>query len=386
MPKTKTTKAKAKAPRPYPKPRSRVSKVVSAPVATSRTVSSRTPVFERRQNSVIIRHSEFFAPVGTPGGTAGQFWVTTYAINPGNTAVFPWLSTQAFAWERYRFKKLQIRYVPRVPTSQAGSLILSPDYDADDDAPTNELVACSYADAVSAMPWSEVVLRLNSEAMLGGMKSKYIRVGALKEGNDIKMYDALNLFVCRDSANSTPVVWGKLWIEYEVELITPHTIPIPLTSTYSGLSASALSPTHPVPVQQNATMVLTATVDKAGPISVKDNGDYDELAASGWVVEGLQAGARYLVQMLGKATGAVPATYSFSDPIMTGATLVKSLTGSHTYTAQTAGRVMTANDLIVQATDTIMTLKTAWSSAASYVSGAQLIVSPIISDAAFTLL
>lgn len=364
-------------------PKRTIGKKQTAPAAISRPTKTRNPVFLRRDNSVIIRHCEYFEPVGTPGGVAGQFWVDSFAINPGNTSVFPWLSTQAFAWERYRFRRLQFRYVPRVATSQSGTLVLAPDYDADDDVPPNELVACSYADAVTCAPWQEVTLECNNEAMLGGMKTKYVKVGALKKNNDVKMYDAMNLFVCRDSANSTAVVWGKLWVEYEVEFLTPHTIPTPLTSTYFGLNSDGLIPAYPVPPETVA--IYGANIEKAGPLPLTDDGTVVGNGAKGWKLDGLLPGARYLIQALARSAGVTPWVYTSAPPTLeSGLTLVADLVGTITHTMTGADKRMLMNDLVVLATERTGILKTNWSTSGSSVLDAvQLIVSPIVSDPAF---
>lgn len=385
MPKTAKSKKRAKARAPYPKPAKTLSNKQSAPAAISRSTTTRVPSVTRRDNSVVIKHTEFFETVGTPG-PGGPFWVDSFAINPGNPSVFPWLATQAFAWERYRFRKLLFRYIPRVGTGQGGTLVLSPDYDADDDPPPNELVACSYADAVSCVPWQEVVLRCNPEAMLGGMRSKYVRVGALKKNNDIKMYDSLNLFVGRDTANATPVTWGKLWVEYEVELITPHTIPVPMTSTYVGINAAGLVPSHPVAPE--TTSVSGSIIDKAGPISVTDNGAVSGTGANGWEISGLVPGARYLVQAIARTAGASPWVYNTSAfTLDSGLQLVSDLIGSYTHTMSGADKRMLMNDSILQATESVGRLRTNWGTpGSSLLDGAQLIISPIVSDPAFAAL
>jgi hypothetical protein len=219
--------------------------------------------------------------------------------------------------------------------------------------------------------------------MLGGMRSKYVRVGALKKNNDIKMYDSMNLFVCRDSANATAVTWGKIWVEYEIELITPHTIPTPLTSTYVGINSVGLTPTYPVAPE--TTSVTGSAIEKAGPISVTDNGAVVGTGANGWEIAGLVPGARYLVQALARTAGATPWQYTTSAfTLDSGLQLVADLIGTYTHTMTGAGKRMLMNDSILQATESVGRLRTNWSTpGSSLLDGAQLIISPIVSDAAF---
>jgi hypothetical protein len=219
--------------------------------------------------------------------------------------------------------------------------------------------------------------------MLGGMKTKYVRVGELKKNNDIKMYDACNLFVCRDSANSTAVTWGKLWVEYEIELITPHTIPTPLTSTYVGIGVAGFEPNYPVAPENSS--IVGNVIDKAGPLSITDNGDLYSTGASGWKISGLIPGARYILQVLCKTGGPSPWENNMLTPILdAGLTLIKDFLGSHYYTATAAGKRFQAHNVIVQATEATALLRAAITG--SLLQSAQLLISPIVSDTAFTQL
>jgi hypothetical protein len=143
----------------------------------------------------------------------------TLALNPGLAATFPWLSSQAQAWEEYRFNKLKFCYYTRTGSSTPGSVQLVPDYDAADAAPATEQIASSFQDVVEDAPWKNLECQLASQAMFPMGPRKFIRSGALAANLDIKTYDAGQLFIC--TTDGTAVNWGKLWVEYDVELSVP---------------------------------------------------------------------------------------------------------------------------------------------------------------------
>lgn len=195
-----------------------------APVSSSRGVRGNAPRFVSRSNSgVRIVHREFIANISS----SQNFTVAaTFALNPGIAATFPWLSTQASCWEQYKFHNLKFCYYTRSPTSAGGSVLLVPDYDASDAAPFTEQIATSYADIVEEVPWTTTFCcKLSAKAMLGLAPRKYIRTNTLAANLDIKTYDSGNLFICTTDGTSSVINWGKIWVEYDVELFIPQLPP-----------------------------------------------------------------------------------------------------------------------------------------------------------------
>lgn len=370
MPKTKAAPKKAMK-KPYPKktpqPRTRF---VNAPSAQSCMITTQRPQVSRGVNKIVVKHREYFATVS---GTSVAFEAVKFQVNPGNAGMFPWLATQAAGWERYRFRHLNIEYVPRCSTTQNGTVILAPDYDAADETPANESIACSYADAVSGAPWSPVLCKLSAESLGGGMTSKFVRFGALAANLDVKMYDAASLFLCKDSTGAA--TWGKLWVEYEVELITPHTLPTPWTSTWVGK--------FPTPISGSQIFignVTNAVIDSAGPISL-----YNALTPANsdrLTIEGLIPGMQYLAQLLVTATGAgtVASTY-FTNTY--GLLEKNQILTNWTTTFGAAGKKSAVLESVFQALDTTATIGASLTS--TVLGGVQLIMSPIKTDSAWTI-
>jgi len=193
----------------------------SASVAYSRGFSQANPIVERvaGSDSVRIRKRELVASIATPSSGASAFSVaSTLALNPGLPGSFPWLSTQAGGWEQYKFNRLRFDYYTRTATTTVGSVMLVPDYDASDSAPTSESQAMDYKDAKEEAPWVvEFCCDLTPSALHPGGVPKYIRQGAVAN-TDIKTYDAGTMYVCTVDAASVSANWGKLFVEYDVVL------------------------------------------------------------------------------------------------------------------------------------------------------------------------
>jgi len=197
-------------------PRKQTQKSVSAAYATGQS-TGKAQVYRNSVDSCRIVHREL---VGSIIGSAAFTVASTLAINPGLSASFPWLSTQAQGWEKYRFNSLKLCYYTRTGSNIPGSVILSPDYDAAEAAPVNEAVACASYGTEEDAPWKDISL-VHDPGMLATLR--YVRTGALAANLDIKTYDVGNDFVC--TIDGTAVAWGKLWFEYDITLFDPQLPP-----------------------------------------------------------------------------------------------------------------------------------------------------------------
>jgi hypothetical protein len=197
-------------------------------------------IFRNSVDSCRIVHRELIASVtGTAAFTVAQ----TFALNPGIAATFPWLSNEAAGWERYRFNRLRFCYYTRTGSATPGSFMMAPDYDASDAAPVSEQIASAYEDTEEDAPWKDICCELPARELMGDMKEKYLRFGALAANQDIKMYDAGNLHAC--TVDGTTAAWGKLWVEYDVTLLTPQVPSGGFQATGVLLGATSLAAATP---------------------------------------------------------------------------------------------------------------------------------------------
>jgi hypothetical protein len=148
------------------------------------------------------------------------FSVQSIPINPGQAGTFPWLSKVAQNFESYRFKKLKIVYETEAPSSLGGTLVLALDYDASDPVPATKQQMLAYRGSVRSAPWTECCHSSIGED-LHKQKSYFVRPGSQPVNTDVKMYDVANLFVATQGVTTGSAVCGELYVEYDVELMTP---------------------------------------------------------------------------------------------------------------------------------------------------------------------
>jgi hypothetical protein len=201
-----------------------------APVAMSTRMTSSTPKFQRSQNgNTIINHRELLANVI---GNA-SFITSLFPMQPGIPGSFPWLSNIAINFEKYKFRKLQAHYLTRCSTATAGSVSLAFDYDASDGTPPSESLMANYSGMQEASPWYDIICKSNNLIN----RECFVRSGFIAN-TDIKLYDCANLILGTVDFSTSNVPAGKLWIEYEIELINPQSTS--LLSNYNQYSFNSV--------------------------------------------------------------------------------------------------------------------------------------------------
>jgi hypothetical protein len=232
---------------------------VAAAYATAQR-TGQAQIFRNGVDSCRIIHRELVASIiGSAAFTVAQ----ALALNPGLAASFPWLSNEAAGWEKYKFNSLKFEYFTRTGSNVPGSMMLAPDYDASDAAPLSEVAASAYEDCEEDAPWKDICCLLKASELMGDMKERFVRTGTLAANQDIKTYDCGTLFAC--TVDGTAVNWGKLWVEYDVTLITPHVPPGGFqaagTLQAGGGSIAAATPFGSVPVATGSVQIAGAATN-----------------------------------------------------------------------------------------------------------------------------
>jgi len=156
-------------------------------------------------------------------GSTGFTIQSTLALNPGLAATFPRLSIEAALWQQYRFVRLVFYWVPFAPTSIAGDMMLSPNYDASQPAPMTETQASDNYGTTVANVFMPFSCELDPDAMMGAGPRRWVRTGNL--AGDIKTFDVGKLFVVSNNESGASAV-GKLYVEYDVEFFGPQNSPV----------------------------------------------------------------------------------------------------------------------------------------------------------------
>ncbi len=175
--------------------------------------------------SCVITENEFIGAITSgASGPPTTFNNQSFAINPGQATLFPWLALQAKQWEFYEFLKLVFYYKREVSefatAGTTGKVIMQVDYDASDSPPTTKQQMEDTQPHVDCMPCQDMTLVVNHKGMHPAGK-KYVRPGGLPGASDIKTYDAGILNVATQAIASSAAELGELRVAYTVRFSSP---------------------------------------------------------------------------------------------------------------------------------------------------------------------
>lgn len=232
-----------------------------APVAMAQGVTTQQPRFVKYApsgRSCRIIHRELF--MNATMNTA--YTVSSTAINPGLSNMFPWLAYTAQNWEFYKFHSLRFDYINRTSTSTVGAVMMGFDYDATDIAPSTEQLFMAIRGATEHAAWENCSCVADMNIAFGGNPRKYVRTTTVPTGRDQTTYDIGNfLFATTDGASQA--VTGKIYVSYDVEFFEPQPPP-----TGQGASGSITQGTGNVGVAN----IFGNTPVIVGPFTATTNG------------------------------------------------------------------------------------------------------------------
>lgn len=184
-----------------------------APRALAYKNVSAKPVFRSLGigGNITIKHEEFVANI--IGSTA--FSCRTFALNPGLRSTFPWLAKTAGGFERYKVKRLHLKFTPILGSDSPGRVWLAGRHDSAEAAPVLKTQLTTLPNTVAQQIWTES--RWSGSKM---EKMHYVRSG-VQANTDVKTYDCGVLYVGTDFCASDTAVIGELSVEYEIELYNP---------------------------------------------------------------------------------------------------------------------------------------------------------------------
>jgi len=231
------------------------------------------PQIKSSRDMCNIKHREF---IGNVVGSEDFLVGKSLSVNPGLATTFPWLSVMAQAWEEYRFKHLKFCYYTRTGSNTTGSVIMAPDYDASDAAPSNEQIMSSYDECVEDAPWKDNCCALKPQLLSGAIKRHFVRTSALASNQDIKLYDCCNFYIATVDGTDA-AAWGKLWVEYDVDFYVPQLPPAGANTLAGGLitaggTLSGANPLGTVPILDPQSVGIT--IDGTSTVSFLTTGEY----------------------------------------------------------------------------------------------------------------
>lgn len=192
----------------------------NAPVAVGLQRKRRGYTMRSQGNGVRVTATDFLTNItllsAAPGFYDGTL-LLRWAYGPSS----PLLQGSRFAslaqlWEKYNLLRLVIHYEPAVATSVNGQIVFAWDNDPADVPPQSDLVRSlySYQSNCSTSVWEPMSMPIKLDPTTKNLFTTL--------GTDVRLYSPGQLIVAGVANVPTEgITLGSVWIEYEVELISP---------------------------------------------------------------------------------------------------------------------------------------------------------------------
>lgn len=174
-------------------------------------------------NRTIVRHREF---IGNIQGSTG-FEINTWNVNPGDESTFPWLSTLAQNYEKYRPIGIVFEFKSTSATALAstntalGTVMMAPRYNAiATSVPQSKMEMLQIENCVSVCPAESAMCGVECARNYNPLGVLYNRNGSTNVGSNEQMFDFCDFYLATDGMQAQAVI-GELWVSYEIELLTP---------------------------------------------------------------------------------------------------------------------------------------------------------------------
>lgn len=186
------------------------------------------PQFVTNKHATCIKHREYVGDVIVPV-TPAVFTNSTYALNPGNGSLFPWLSSIATNFQQYKLKGCVFEYKTMssdyASAGPLGTVVLATNYNSNE-APFATKIAMENSEfAVSSKPSMSVIHPIEcdpSEQVADILYVRDVSAESASAVSDRRLYDWGNFQIATQGLPGvTGNVMGELWVSYDIELYKP---------------------------------------------------------------------------------------------------------------------------------------------------------------------
>lgn len=232
-----------------------------AGVSNNVQVTRSQPKYIYSQGSVRIIHKELVCNIVNSAGIQSTIATTNgtsvYQVNAGSGNAFPWLSQIAANYDRYRFKRLRLVYIPLCPTTEAGRVTLCYDVDSTDPIPLDRQSISNYHCSSEGAPWATQYLDCKLSDNSKWYYTDASGINTLSTSPLNANLDQGQFFAVTYSGSSSNSV-GEIYALYDVELTDPQPSGASMFQTFGNAASvsSALPSNAPVFSGNNTATAL----------------------------------------------------------------------------------------------------------------------------------
>lgn len=217
------------------------------------------PSMHQSSEGVVIRHREYIGPIYGAQNFTVQ---SNFALNPGLTTTFPWLSGIATKFQEYRVLGAVYHYIPSSGAAVSstnpalGTVMMSTSYRATATPPADRISMLNQYWSSESVPSEPFVHPLECEKFTSPTDVLFTRGTVLPSADNAMMYDFGVTTIATGGQQATGNALGDLWLTYEIELLKPQ---VNSNVDFGGLYSLSKSTTTPDYTNIFTTMSQAAT-------------------------------------------------------------------------------------------------------------------------------
>lgn len=174
----------------------------------------------------VIRFQEYLGDIRT-APVSGDFKITAFNLNAGDSYTFPWLSQIAANYEQYEFEGVIFQF--RSTSADAlnstntalGSVMLATQYDFVEPPFDSKGQMLNYEFSTSCKPSENVMHMIECAPRMSTLNTMYTLTGALPPNADPRLYNLGRFHIATTGFQGTDVNIGELHVTYQVRLLKP---------------------------------------------------------------------------------------------------------------------------------------------------------------------
>lgn len=193
------------------------SKSTNPGVDRGRKVVTKPPKINKKKgtHNVIVRHSEFVMSLMN----SVDFQAYEFSSNP-TAQNFPWLSSIAGAFEKFRWRYLRLRYETASSSLIPGDVMVYFDYDSTASLPLNSNLMLNQYKSTSVAVWKNFTCSADP-SRFDSNKSYYIYNPNLPMTESLTLLSTPYLIFLAIEGTEEEGLAGRVYLDYEIELMVP---------------------------------------------------------------------------------------------------------------------------------------------------------------------
>jgi hypothetical protein len=222
-------------------------------------------VFQQKRHSTRIVHHEYWQSITSQGVAA--FTNTSYSINPGLVAIFPWLSTMASLYERYKINGLCLEgksYGSQLTNTALGEVIIAMQYNVADSPFTTKATMENSDYSLNTNVTKDFIYGIECDPTLRTTEWLYTRGGSTTDPLPMCDIGDLNIATVLNSSYPAGTLLYDLSWSIDIEFTDPIlTIPGIINYVHQQRNAAGVNQplgnmvNVPLPTQPNITNTTT---------------------------------------------------------------------------------------------------------------------------------